>query len=235
MGCCDRYDITASASRLPTLCLLAISPSVTGACRSSFMGCAAGGRHTPLCSLSCAVLSGGAGRVVHGREPALGVRPPQVGKVLTGEHGRQLGDTATVDADLAVPQLTGDYDAPATGRVPAFGVLDPAAAQPPQVPVLDDGVVGNQQLEHGVVEFDVDRDLAGFDVRRAQVQHGMAAVGADLELAGSGPVAQALGHLVVRGDPDRGGGLRGIHLSVPFWNRAITNALVSTEYPQPNS
>src|SRR5215471_20544737 len=26
MGCCDRYDITASASRLPTLRFLAISP-----------------------------------------------------------------------------------------------------------------------------------------------------------------------------------------------------------------
>src|SRR5262249_37079733 len=135
---------------------------------------------------------------------------------------RQLGDTAAVDTDLAMPQLAGEHDAPAAGRVPAFGVLDPATAQPPQVPVLDDGAVGHQQLEHGVVKLDVDRDLAVFDVRRAQVQPGVAAVRADLELAGSGPVAQALGHLVVRGDPDRGGagGVRGVHLSVPFGNRA---------------
>src|SRR5215472_12585023 len=223
MGCCDRYDITASASRLPTLRLLAISPSVTGVCRSTVTGVCRRWRHTPLCWLSC-VLSGGTGRVVHGREPALGVRPPQVGKVLAGEHGRQLGDAAAVDADLAVPHLAGEHDAPATGRVPAFGVLDPPAALPPQVPVLDDGAVGNQQLEHGVVKFDLDRDVAILDLRRAQVQHGVAAVRADLEVTGSGPVAQALGHLVVRGDPDRGGGLRGVHLSVPFWNRAITNA-----------
>src|SRR5580704_6171753 len=147
MGCCERYDITASASRLPTLRLLAISPSVTGVCRRW--------RHTPLCWLSCAVLSGGAGRVVHGRESAIGVRTPQVGKVLAGEHSRQLRDPAAVDADLAVPQLPGEHDAPASCRVAALGVLDPPAAQPPQVPVLDDGAVGNQQLEHGVVEFDV--------------------------------------------------------------------------------
>src|SRR5215471_157858 len=222
MGCCDRYDSTASASRLPTLRFLAMSPSVP-------MGCATHGG-TP----HCRGLSGGAGRVVYGREPALGVRAPQVGEVLTGEHGRDLGDAAAVDADLAVPQLPGEHDAPAAGRVAAFGVLDPATAEPLQVPVVDDGAIGNQQLEHAVVEFDVDPDLAVFDVRGAQVQHGVPAVGADLELPGGGPVAEALGHLVVRGDPGRGGvnGVRGVHLSVPSWNRATTYAVVNTEYPR---
>src|SRR5262249_56021257 len=57
-------------------------------------------------------LSRRAGRVIHGREPALLVCTPQVGPVLAGEHGRQLGDATTVDADLAMPDLPADAATP---------------------------------------------------------------------------------------------------------------------------
>src|SRR5215472_774279 len=178
-------------------------------------------------------MSGRAGWVVHGRESAFPVCPPQVGQVLAGEHGRQLGDASTVDADLAVPDLPGQNDTPAARCVAAFSVLDAPAAHPPQVPVVEDRAVGNQQLEHGVIELDVHGDLTGWDVRGAQVQNGVPAVGPHLELAGGGPVAQALGHLVVRGDPDRcgWGGRCGVHRSVPLWNRATTHLVVSYDYP----
>src|SRR5215472_2737039 len=178
-------------------------------------------------------MSGRAGWVVHGRESAFPVCPPQVGQVLAGEHGRQLGDASTVDADLAVPDLPGQNNTPTARCVAAFSVLDAPAAHAPQVPVVEDRAVGNQQLEHGVVKLDVHGDLTGWDVRGAQVQNGVPAVGPHLELAGGGPVAQALGHLVVRGDPDRcgWGGRCGVHRSVPLWNRATTNLVVSYDYP----
>jgi hypothetical protein len=64
-----------------------------------------------------------------------------------------------------------------------------------------------------VIEVDLNLDVTGRDLRGAQVQHGMAMVGADLELARGGPVAEPLGHRVVGGDPDRrgGSGLREVH------------------------
>jgi len=133
----------------------------------------------------------------------LPARPPQVCQEFAGAHGRQDGQAAAADADLAVAQPAGDDDAPTSGRVWALGVLDPAAADAPQVPVVDDRVVGDQQLERGVVEVDVDLDVAGRDLWGAQVQHGVPAVGAHLELACGGPVAEPLGHRVVGGDPDR--------------------------------
>jgi hypothetical protein len=130
------------------------------------------------------------------------VRPPQVVPVCAGEHGRQHGDATAADPDLAAAQLAGDDDAPPAGGVRALGVLDPAAAGAPQVPVVHQRVAGDQQLEHGVVDVDLDLDVAGRDLRGAQVQHGAAAVGAHLEPAGRGPVAEPLGHRVVRGDLD---------------------------------
>src|SRR5215469_10942522 len=114
MGCWDRYDITASASKLPTLRLVAMCVPPIGVCRR-------GG--TPRCDR----WSGGAGRVVHGREAALGVRTAQVGQVLAGEHSGQLGDAAAVNADLAVSHLPREHNAPAAGGVTAFGVLHPPA------------------------------------------------------------------------------------------------------------
>src|SRR6516225_6018005 len=64
MGCCDRYDITASASRLPTLRFLAISPS-------SPWGVPPGGG-TPVVMGDQAVRAGSSTV----GNPALRVRPP---------------------------------------------------------------------------------------------------------------------------------------------------------------
>src|SRR6185437_8367459 len=100
---------------------------------------------------------GRAGRVVHGGGGALLMSPPQVVPVCAGEHGRQHGDAAAADPDLAAAQLAGDDDAPPAGGVRALGVLDPAAAGTPQVPVVHHRVVGDQQFEHGVVDWDLRR------------------------------------------------------------------------------
>jgi hypothetical protein len=150
------------------------------------------------------------------------VRPPQVVPVCAGEHGRQHGDAAATDPDLAAAQLAGDDDAPPARGVWALGVLDPAAAGAPQVPVVQHRVVGDQQLERGVVDVDLDLDVAGRDLRGAQVQHRAAAVRAHLEPAGRGPVAEPLGHRVVRGDPDGLGevGVREVHHGGSSWGGA---------------
>lgn len=59
-----------------------------------------------------------------------------------------------MDADLSLPDSPGEHDYSAVARHWSLGVLDPAAAGAPQVPVVDDHVVGNQQLQHGVVDVD---------------------------------------------------------------------------------
>src|SRR6516164_6344058 len=99
IGCCDRYDITASASRLPTLRFLAISPSspwgvppgggtpVVMGDQVVRAGSSTVGKPPSACARRTVTASGGARRVVHGGKPALRVRPPQVGQVLAGEHG----------------------------------------------------------------------------------------------------------------------------------------------------
>src|SRR5215469_1895461 len=92
----------------------------------------------------------------------------------------------------------------------------PISAGALQVPVVHLGVVGDQQLDHGVVEVRVDLDVAVRDLRGAQVQHDAAAVGAHLELALGGPVPEPLERGVVRRNPDRSGrgdwgDLRGVH------------------------
>src|SRR6185437_938979 len=70
-------------------------------------------------------------------------------------------------------------------------------AGPVQVPRVDHGAVGDEQLDHRVVEVQVDLDVAVRDLPRAQVQHGGAAAGPHLEVTVGGPVAELFDHLVV--------------------------------------
>src|SRR5206468_1678323 len=101
----------------------------------------------------------------------------------------QDGEATAADADLTVPELAGDLDPPAGRGLLVRTVLDAAAPDDGQVPGVDDGVIGHQELDHGVVSEQVDLDVAIGDARRAKVQHDGPAHGPDLEAAAGGPVA----------------------------------------------
>src|SRR5215475_11081700 len=131
--------------------------------------------------------SGGTGRVVHRRVPALAVCPAQVRQVLLGEHRRQHRDPAAVYPDLAVAQGAAQHDTAATRGVRPGRVLDLATAGAAQVPVVDRGVLGQQQLDHAVVDVHGDLDVAVGDAGGAQVEYGDAAVVANLEAPLGGP------------------------------------------------
>ena len=79
------------------------------------------------------------------------------------------GDPAPVNPDLAMAHGSGDDDAPATGGVGPDRVLDPAAAQPSQVPIVDHRVLGHEQLQHDPQIGAVGRQLGD---RHAQVEGG---------------------------------------------------------------
>src|ERR1051325_5970775 len=100
---CERQDSTASASRLLTFRLVAME-------------------------LLLGSGSGGTGRVVHRRVPALAVCPAQLRQVLLGEHRGQHRDPAAVYPDLAVAQGAAQHDTAATRGVRPGRVLDLATA-----------------------------------------------------------------------------------------------------------
>jgi hypothetical protein len=66
---------------------------------------------------------------------------------------------------LRAAQFPNELDAATAGGRRAGPVLDPAAADPAQVVIVDHGTVGNEQLDSRVVDVEVDLDLSGLDLR----------------------------------------------------------------------
>ena len=102
--------------------------------------------------------------------------------------------------------LAGEHDPPTRWCARLLWVFHSASPDAPQIPVLDSRVVGDQQGERRVLEFKSEVQVAVGDLRGAQVENGLPAVGTHEELKLRGPVPQPFGHLMVRANPDRVGG-----------------------------